>query len=307
MDAPPHETCHTLTSKKNAIIPPLFHMQRLEIVPGAFWRYMHSLVPLRLYYEIALRSFRRAATYRRAYVAGLLTNAFFAAVRCFIFIAVYRAGGTVGRFTLADALSYTWVTQSLISIGAGWVSWDLMLTIRSGDVITDLSRPWNFLGYWFSRAMGERGFNLLLRGSLTYLFGVILFGLQLPSLQATLIFIPAIILAIVISFAYSFLVNLTAFWLIDHTGVALLANTMLTFFSGFLMPLAFFPAPLAAVARVLPFQAITALPTELLLGHITSVDWLPTIALQTFWAVVMLACCVLALRAAMHKVVIQGG
>lgn len=61
-------------------------------------------------------------------------------------------------FTLQDAISYTWVTQSLISVGAGWlVSRDLMNTIRSGDVITDLSRPWSFYGYWLSQSLGERG------------------------------------------------------------------------------------------------------------------------------------------------------
>ena len=43
---------------------------------------------MRLYYEIALRSFRRATTYRSAYIAGILTNAFFGALRSFVYIAI---------------------------------------------------------------------------------------------------------------------------------------------------------------------------------------------------------------------------
>src|SRR5262245_40132113 len=90
-----------------------------------------SEVMMRLYYEIALRSFRRATAYRSAYIAGMLTNAFFGALRSFVFIALFAAGGRVAGFTLADAISYTWVTQSLISIGAGWIdSRDMMQTIR---------------------------------------------------------------------------------------------------------------------------------------------------------------------------------
>ena len=83
---------------------------------------------MRLYYEIARRSFRRATIYRSAYIAGLLTNSFFGALRCFVYIALYGAGGTVAGFTLNDAISYTWLTQSLISLGGGWVD-------SHGDVV----------------------------------------------------------------------------------------------------------------------------------------------------------------------------
>ena len=55
---------------------------------------------MRLYYEIALRSFRRATSYRSAYVAGIITNAFFGALLSFVYIGVYGAGGSVGGFTL---------------------------------------------------------------------------------------------------------------------------------------------------------------------------------------------------------------
>ena len=71
---------------------------------------------MRLYYEIALRSFRRATTYRSAYIAGVLTNAFFGALRSFVYIAIYGAGASVAGFSVSDAISYSWATQALISI-----------------------------------------------------------------------------------------------------------------------------------------------------------------------------------------------
>ncbi len=264
---------------------------------------------MRLYYEIAVRSFRRVMVYRGAFIAGILTNAFFGALRCFVFIAVYMASpkDSVAGFTLSEAISYTWLTQALISIGAGWVSWDLAGMIRSGDVISDLYRPWSFFGYWLSRSLGERVFNLLVRGSLTYLIGILTFGARLPSFEEGLGFTVAISLALLVSFAFSFIVNLTAFWLIDNTGVAMIANILLMFFSGFLLPLDFFPPLLAAIARALPFQAITALPAQVFLGQITGPALIGTVLLQAFWAVVLCTLAWLMLRAAMHKVVIQGG
>ncbi len=262
---------------------------------------------LRLYYEIALRAFRRASIYRAAYIAGILTNAFFAALRCFVYLAVYRAGTIVAGFSANDAITYTWVTQALISIGAGWLPWDLMQTIRSGDVITDLSRPWSFYGYWLSRSLGERCFNLLLRGSVTYLLGFFFFAARIPRLTEALAFVVAIGLALLVSFAYGFIVNLTAFWLIDNTGVMIIANILLTFFSGFLLPLAFFPPWLRQIAQLLPFQAITSLPAEIWLGHLTGPAVWRAFALQAGWTLALTLLAMLMLQSAVRKVVIQGG
>ena len=262
---------------------------------------------MRLYYEIAVRSFRRATVYRTALIAGMLTNAFFGALRCFVYQAAYSEGGRVAGLTLNDVISYTWATQSLISIGAGWLALDIAATICSGAVISDLSRPWNFYGYWLSRFVGERGFNLLTRGSLTYLIGVLLFGARLPSASEALAFAVAISLALLVSFAFSFIVNLSAFWLIDISGVALLANVVLSFFSGFLLPLAFFPPPLATLAALLPFQAITALPVQIFLGQISGAGVAQALLLQIGWAIAMTVGGLLLMRAAIRKVVIQGG
>lgn len=263
---------------------------------------------MRLYYEIALRSFRRATTYRSSFIAGTLTNAFFGVLRSFVYIALYGAGSAVAGFTLQDAISYTWVTQALISIGAGWIfSRELMTSIRTGDVIADLARPWNFYGYWLSQSLGERGFNLLARGTVTYLIGVLYFRAHLPSAAQWLAFGASITLALVLSFAFSFLVNMSAFWLIENGGVTMTANIMLSFFSGFLLPIAFFPPWLAAIARALPFQAITGLPAQIFLGQLQGAALAEALLIQLFWTIALVGLGLLVLRAAMRKVVVQGG
>jgi ABC-2 type transport system permease protein len=263
---------------------------------------------LRLYLAVARRAFQRATTYRSAYIAGILTNAFFGALLSFVYRAVYGDRDTVAGLSLNDAISYVWTTQSLIAIGAAWItSLEISQAIRTGDVITDLMRPWSFFLYWLSRSVGERLFNLFVRGSLTYLIGVLYFGARLPAPADLLAFGPAILLAIVVSFAISFCVNLTAFWLIDNSGVVLLVNVIIQFFSGFLMPIVFFPPALQTIARALPFQAMTGLPTQIFLGQLPPNQVGPTLLLQLGWAVALIALSLLLQQAALRKVVVQGG
>ncbi|HMQ31187.1 MAG TPA: ABC-2 family transporter protein [Chloroflexaceae bacterium] len=261
-----------------------------------------------LYLAIAVRAFRRATAYRSAYLAGIITNAFFGALVCFVYQALYAAGGTVAGLTLHDAISYAWATQALISVGAGWItSTEISGSIATGDVITDLYRPWSFYLYWLSRSLGERTFNLLFRGALTYLIGVLYFGARVPGPGELLAFAPAIALAMLVSFSFSFVVNLSAFWLLDATGVILMANVLLSFFSGFLLPLAFFPPAIQAIARALPFQAITSLPAQIFLGQIRGPAVAEALALQLFWAVALAALALAVQAVAMRKVVVQGG
>jgi ABC-2 type transport system permease protein len=261
-----------------------------------------------LYWAIAVRAFRRATAYRAAYLAGIITNAFFGALICFVYLALYANGGRVAGLSAQDAISYSWTTQSLISIGGAWIiSTGIAQSIRSGDVITDLTRPWSFYLYWLSRSFGERAFNLLFRGSLTYLVGVLYFNARLPAPADLLAFAPALILAMLLSFAFSFIINLTAFWLLDNSGVVLLSNVMLTFLSGFILPVAYYPPALQALVRALPFESITGLPAQIFLGQLAPEQIMRALLTQAVWAVAITGLGLAVQAAAMRKIVVQGG
>jgi ABC-2 type transport system permease protein len=262
---------------------------------------------MRLYYEVARRAFRRATTYRVSFLSGLLTNAFFGAMISSIYLAAYGGRDQMAGYPAQEAISYLWAAQALISVGSAWVTSDLSRAIRSGDVAVDLMRPWNFYAYWLSQQLGDRLFNLLLRGSLTYVIGVLYYGARLPALSDLPVIALSIALAVLISSAYSFLLNATAFWLLDDSGILTIGSIITMFFSGFLIPLAFFPPWLASIASFLPFQAIAGLPIEIFLGRLHGVNLAQALAVQCCWAIILTGLALIQMRAAMQKIVIQGG
>jgi ABC-2 type transport system permease protein len=109
---------------------------------------------------------------------------------------------------------------------------------------------------------------------------------------------------VVVSFLLRFMLNLAGFWIIDHRGLNYMAMVVLNLFSGFLIPLAFFPAPLQAVANALPFRAIIMIPNEIYLGQGSLVQGL---AVQAGWVVLMLAGARWLMRHGERQVVVQGG
>jgi ABC-2 type transport system permease protein len=120
-------------------------------------------------------------------------------------------------------------------------------------------------------------------------------------------FAASVFLAVAIAFGWGFLLQLTAFWLLDIKGPHQLGWLTAQFFAGVFVPLVFFPAWLSAVAYATPFPAMAQLPVEVFLGKHRGVDLVPVFAQQLAWAVVMLGVGRVVLARAMRKVVVQGG
>ncbi|GAB4118898.1 MAG: ABC-2 family transporter protein [Roseiflexaceae bacterium] len=262
---------------------------------------------MQVYLMVARQAFRRSATYRAAYISGMITNTFFGAMLCYVFLAVYGSRSSMADYSVNDTITYLWVAQAMISIGGAWVTADLSRAIRSGDVAVELMRPWNYYFFWLSQQLGERAFNLILRGIITYSLGVMLFAARLPALADLPGFLVALAFAVLISTALNFLWNASAFWFLDNQGVVTIGSVLTMFFSGFLVPLAFFPPWLATIAQILPFRAITSIPIEAFLGKLRGAELLLALGVQLFWVVLLTLAALLLMRRAMHKLIIQGG
>ena len=136
---------------------------------------------MRLYLELAIRSFRRHVTYRAANWAGLVTNAFFGLLRSYIFMAVFAAQPLAAGYNLADSLTYAWLTQALLAFTYMWGWWEIANTIRSGQIASDLCRPVDYFGFWLSQDCGRAAYHIVFRGIPCYAIGMVAFGLGLPT------------------------------------------------------------------------------------------------------------------------------
>lgn len=263
---------------------------------------------MRAYLAAMEKSYRRYRQYGAANLAGLLTNAFFGLLRSYVFIALYRARPVAEGYDLQDALTYVWLTQALIMPVSLWGWQEIALTIRSGSVATDLARPVNYFGFWLSRDLGRAAYHLLFRWLPTLSLGLTLFRIRLPRDPATWpLFAGSLLLAIVLSFALRFLINLGAFWMTDIRGLNGIVLLFVNFLSGFLVPLAFFPPGLRPIVEALPFAGLIAIPVDVFLERARGVDLALLLARQALWAAAFVVTALLLFRVAARKVVVQGG
>ena len=263
---------------------------------------------MHLFWAITKRSFQRHLTYRAATLAGLATNLFFGLLRAAVLIALYNARPEVAGITMQEAITYTGLTQAIIAYISifGW--YDLMQSVYDGDVAVDLLKPMNYFAFWLAQDVGRAVINLLLRGLTIMLIYALIFNLTWPTAPVQwLALVSALALALLVSFAWRFLVNLAAFWTPNARGIGRFAFGITWVLSGFYMPLRYFPDWFVTLCQLTPFPAMVNTVVEIYLGLLTGPALLYALLQQVLWLAILIIAGHWVLRAGLRRLVIQGG
>ncbi|MGQ0715924.1 MAG: ABC transporter permease [Pseudonocardiales bacterium] len=260
---------------------------------------------LACYLRLIRAGFRRYSTYWQAVLAGLATNVVFGFMRCAVLLTVFAGSAQVAGYDPSRTVTFVWIGQGLIAVVLIWGNTDFGERVRSGDVAVDLLRPLDLQAALLAEDLGRAGFALLTRFTVPLLVGLAFFDLTLPgSALRWTAFGLSVLLAILVSFAIRFLLNLAAFWLLDWRGLLSLYGAVSAVLAGLAIPIAFFPGWARAAIWATPFPAIIQAPIDIAIGTGTV---LLLLAHQLAWAVALLAVGRLVLARAVRTLVIQGG
>lgn len=269
---------------------------------------------MRLIWELSKRALHRQMTYRAAMLAGLVTNIFFGFLRVALFVALYGAREEVAGISLAGVVTYTGITQAVIGYLSLFRWFDLMDSIHTGEVASDLLKPIHPFLFWLAQDFGRALVSLLVRGASFMLLFELYFDVlngrnwvQHPRGWGWVALALVLALSWLVSFAWRFLVNLSAFWSPNARGVGRFAFALAWFFSGFLVPLRFFPDGLARLSYLTPFPHMINTVVEVYLGLLDGRALIGALLMQALWAVGLIVVGQLVLRAGVRRLVILGG
>jgi ABC-2 type transport system permease protein len=263
---------------------------------------------LRTDLEIARRGYLRYAAYPAATAAGAFTNIIFGLMRGSVLLALFAERQRIGAYDAAATITYVWLTQGLLNVVAMWGWQELAIRVRTGDIATDLIRPIHPIRAGLATDYGRAVYQLIFRGVPPVVVGAVAFHAVLPTDPAVwLAFAASLTLAIAVSYGFRLLYNLLAFWTTDTRGTMILALVVMSVFSGFTIPIQFFPPWLAAVANATPFPAMVQTPIDILIGVIAGPSVLVALSGQLAWAVAMLGASYWLFALGTRRLVVQGG
>ena len=260
------------------------------------------------FWELTKLSIRRQITYRAAALAGLSTNLFFGLIRAAVMVALYGPNREVDGMSIQDAITFTGLTQASIAYLSlfGW--FEIIFSVKSGNIAADLLKPVDYFKYWMAQDLGRAGVNLVTRGLTIMAFYALVFDITVPNSPIQwLTLISAMFLAWLVSFAWRFLINLSAFWVQDAIGFSRFFFALSWFLSGFLVPLRFLPAWFVKICYLTPFPHMVTTPIDIYLGLKTGPEALLALLAQTIWVLILIVIGQIVLHIGIHRLVIQGG
>lgn len=261
-----------------------------------------------VYLEFAKKSFQRQLQYKIANYSGFVVNTFFFVVRAYIFMALYEHRGVVAGYNVIEAITFTGITQAMLMTVGIFGGREISDAVRTGALATDLMKPIDYQSFALSNQLGSSFYYFLFRGLPIFSIMVIFFPWKPPhSLTALVLFFPSLASAATITFCLSFMVGLSAFWLLDESGVKQIVMGAGVLLSGFIIPVSFFPSGFGRICEWLPFVGQSYVPVAIYLGKYVGGQMISMLVRQMVWMAILIMLGRAFMSLAVRKVVIQGG
>jgi ABC-2 type transport system permease protein len=268
------------------------------------------------YLALLRARFRMQLQYRAAALAGAATQVFWGVIKICVLEAFYRSSGTAPPLSIHDLITYIWLGQALLALLPWNRDRDLELLVRSGDVVFEWARPLDLYTMWYVRTLGQRAASASLRSVPIFVIaGVLLpltparaWALQPPeSLSALAGFAVGMLIALLLGAAITTLMHVCLLFTISGEGMALLMPSLVTFFSGLIVPLPLLPDSLQPWLLVSPFAALADLPYRIYCGALTLERAAPALAIGFAWSIALVLLGRALVARAQHRIVVQGG
>jgi ABC-2 type transport system permease protein len=270
----------------------------------------------RPYTAVFAGRFQLTLQYRAAALAGFATQLWFGLIRVLIFAAFYAGGAAKAPMSLGDAVTYTWLGQACLVFLPWSADPDVTDMVRSGAVAYERLRPVDTYAWWYARTLARTLARVVPRAGLMVAFAAVLLPLvglgkwglaPPPTLAAAGFFAVSMAGVTVLSAAIGMMINVVVVRVLVDGGVNALAGAVVNFFSGVVLPLAFFPDAVRPWLRALPFAGLMDLPFSIYFGGLAGWSAVSAIALQFGWTLVLIVVGRWLLGRAMSRLVVQGG
>lgn len=244
---------------------------------------------LKLYWQIAKNTWDETVTYRTSFILYRLREFLQILSIYFIWAVVVPSNGDFFGYTRSSILTYVLVTAFVSDIVMATRTTQIAAEINEGALTNYLVRPIHYLKYHFARDLGDKAMNIIF--SIIEL-SLIIFLLRPPLQLQTqpmnlLLFVFAVLLAVVLFFFISVLISFIGFWSNEGWGPRFIFYQMITFFSGYLFPLDLLPKPVYDFFSLLPFTYLIFFPVKIYLGQMGMFDIVLGFIIMIFWIFVL--------------------
>lgn len=216
--------------------------------------------------SVAFVTYKEWSAYRTHSMVSILVGPVYFIIQYFIWKAVYVGNnGMVNGMEFSQILCYYGAITLIGYLIMDFADWNLQMLIRTGKFLTFQLRPINHRFFALSQKIGHRILGFIFEFLPCFFVLEFIFKVDLIPKRIGLSII-SIIFAFLMNFYVNYCIGMTAFWLVQSSGIRMVYQVISEILSGTLIPLIFFPEALQKMLFFLPFQYITYVPACVVMG-----------------------------------------
>lgn len=268
---------------------------------------------LRIYLPFAVNELKTHLAYRGAFYLFLLISTFGSFVSYFLWSAIYGSSETavLGGLTRDEMTVYifmVYVTSSIVAISLSeWVSEDVV----KGTVAMNLIKPIDYRLSLIVRALGQMVYRFLAPAVFIWvgleLYKYFALGLGFTPISNLIFYLISCMLSFLIFVLFDFCVGMVAFFTNYIFGLLMVKEALMSFLTGQLIPLSFFPPIVQRIFDFLPFSSMIYTPVMIYLGKYSATELALLLLRQAFWVVALYLLGSLIWKRVVRRMVVLGG
>lgn len=268
---------------------------------------------MRVYLPFAVNEIKTQMAYKGAFYLFILISTFGSFVSYFLWNAIYGSSsnailGGLSRDEMTVYIFMVYVTSSVVAISISeWVSEDVV----KGTVAMQLIKPIDYRLSLIARALGQMVYRFILPAVFIWigleLYKYFALGLSFTPVANIGLYILSCLLSFLIYVLFDFCVGMVAFFTSYVFGLYMVKEALMSFLTGQLIPLSFFPEAVQRIFDFLPFSSMIYAPVMIYLGKYQGMELMWVLLRQAVWVLILYGLGTLIWHRVTKRLVVLGG
>lgn len=267
----------------------------------------------RTYLPFTSNALKQNMAYKGVFYLNMLCSIFSAFINYYLWMAIYGsangevlAGLSKNEMVVYVFMSYIVSTSAMVSM-----SRDVGKDVQKGDIAMTLIKPMDYRVSLIAKASGTLVYRFIMPSLFVWvgleIYKVKALGLPVTAVSNILLFLLSTFLSFMIYALFEFCFGMIAFFTTYIFGLEMAKTAVLSFLTGQLIPLAFFPQVVQRLFDFLPFSSMLYAPVMIYLGKYTGSTLLFVLARQAVWVVLLYLLGSFIWRKVTKRLIVLGG
>lgn len=239
-------------------------------------------------------------------VENILKSSIRIIISFFLWKSIYANNTIINNRSFSEMLNYIILSGCISAIYVYPSIYFMSMEVKTGNIAYMLLKPIDYQMQFICKYIGILYPMTIISIIVAFLFSFFIF--PIPMAKNSLYFFISIIISVMTVISFDFMLGILCFWTENSWGIASLKGIIISFFSGALIPLDFFPEKSQSLMiNYSPFQGIIYTPIQIYQNFWTNKEFLNYFIGQSFWVLIFLAIGRYLFFKARKSVLINGG